>query len=74
MKLIIATYWFNICNAVFTILLDEKLHDFRDCTLLQFSCAVYIGSCYWLPIHISAPVVRVLMPIEGKLQDDSSHG
>ena len=72
-QLYVTAYRFNVCNVVFTMLLDEELHNPRHSTLFQLACAVDIGSCYWLPIHISAPVVRVLMPVEGKLQDDRLH-
>jgi len=71
--LYVTAYRFNVCNVVFTMLLDEELHNPRHSTLFQLTCAVDIGSRYWLPIHISAPVVRVLMPVEGKLQDDRLH-
>jgi len=55
------------------MLLDEELHNPRHSTLFQLTCAVDIGSRYWLPIYISTPVVSVLMPVEGKLQDDRLH-
>ena len=71
--LYVIAYRFNVCNVVFTILLDEELHNPRHSTLFQLACAVDIGSCYWLPIHISEPVVRVLMPVKGKLQNDRLH-
>ena len=55
------------------MLLDEELYESRDFTLLHLAGTVDVGGSHRATKHINTLKVGVLMPIEGKLQDNLLH-